>query len=502
VQVFVRAEMFWRGKIVDMDDASFPGWMVGYIGSNAVPIEAQFKGLLLAPNASVTLARVDQGSHEGQFFGKSIEVHPDMRIVFRSTDFMADPPLGKVLYPINETAPGCGSNLKLTGRTVDSSGFVKNTSVSYVSPSASCPEVTFCDGEYGRGNPIDVKARIDNPPFNVPNDLVACQNEARISTSSCPIDPSTVDLTKTCNVDRDCPNYRKGEICSATCQTADCKTTVKHCGTPHLCDGLDVDPRGCAPADIWQCSTKPDQNKNSEAYARSQITVKSAGATVSASQRLAAPQYLTISDTMDVCRTPTGSIDVKAGDDHAPSATDTAQSAGASADSINPIQLGNDQFGLFIVPQLFHSANIKPDRVDLFDAQVKASGSMVAGAKVFGQSKTALSMEAHGQAGVCGYDAGATIIFFGDEVAGFAPRANPEADLELSSLAGFLDGAARVHFLFFSETFRVRITEWDGFHQTFPLASVKAEVPLDFGPMADAVAYTTLPLWVGKKGTT
>ena len=49
-------------------------------GADPIPIEAPFRGTLIAPNAAVTLATVGSAGHTGAFFARAIEVAPDVTI--------------------------------------------------------------------------------------------------------------------------------------------------------------------------------------------------------------------------------------------------------------------------------------------------------------------------------------------------------------------------------------------------------------------------------------
>ena len=77
-------------------------------------------------------------------------------------------------------------------------------------------------------------------------------------------------------------------------------------------------------------------------------------------------------------------------------------------------------------------------------------------------------------------------------------------------MSGDLNAAPRVHFLFFSKTFRKKIASWTGFpKQYFPIASATGGISVDqsgllsaaqaaagdvgFGDFADRVAYTRIP---------
>ncbi|HEX4338870.1 MAG TPA: LamG domain-containing protein [Polyangiaceae bacterium] len=70
------------------------------------------------------------------------------------------------------------------------------------------------------------------------------------------------------------------------------------------------------------------------------------------------------------------------------------------------------------------------------------------------------------------------------------------SNVDLHELDGQLDLALRVHLLFFSHTFKLKVADWKGFHQSFPLAGDAAGNPItgptNFGVYAspDAVTQT------------
>jgi hypothetical protein len=71
------------------------------------------------------------------------------------------------------------------------------------------------------------------------------------------------------------------------------------------------------------------------------------------------------------------------------------------------------------------------------------------------------------------------------------------AKLDLTELDGELDLAARVHFLFFSHTFKMTLFSWPGLTQSFTLISGGGGDAMnyanDYGKQADSVAYTPIP---------
>ncbi len=70
VRLYVTSTLIYRGNVIAADGAD-PRLFVGYTSSNALALEAPFKGTLVAPNASVRLATLPV-PHKGRFFGRDI----------------------------------------------------------------------------------------------------------------------------------------------------------------------------------------------------------------------------------------------------------------------------------------------------------------------------------------------------------------------------------------------------------------------------------------------
>ena len=79
VTIYLRQGLTFRGSIVERNTA-LANIMFVARGSDSIPIEAPFRGTLIAPNAAVTLATVGPAGHTGAFFARSIEVAPDVTI--------------------------------------------------------------------------------------------------------------------------------------------------------------------------------------------------------------------------------------------------------------------------------------------------------------------------------------------------------------------------------------------------------------------------------------
>jgi hypothetical protein len=82
VYFYLRQGLTFRGRIAERNP-SLPNMLFVVLGGGAMPIEAPFRGTLVAPNASLTLATVGAAGHTGAFYAQSIEVAPDVVVHFR-----------------------------------------------------------------------------------------------------------------------------------------------------------------------------------------------------------------------------------------------------------------------------------------------------------------------------------------------------------------------------------------------------------------------------------
>ena len=84
----------------------------------------------------------------------------------------------------------------------------------------------------------------------------------------------------------------------------------------------------------------------------------------------------------------------------------------------SPLKLGNDTWGLFATPRIFHKAEISHKRLDQFKVDLEAQGSLVAGARVFGKPITGLDARGGAKVTQCGVDASGKFQLFGETIAG------------------------------------------------------------------------------------
>ena len=74
VYLYVRQSLIYRGKITILHGGA-GDLLLGYLGTASAFLEAPFNGTAVAPNASLVLASLTSGQHQGSFFGRNIEVH-------------------------------------------------------------------------------------------------------------------------------------------------------------------------------------------------------------------------------------------------------------------------------------------------------------------------------------------------------------------------------------------------------------------------------------------
>jgi len=81
VRISVRDTVLYKGHIQSAG-SSHPAVRFVDVGTSLVVLESAFTGTFLAPNASVRLATLPAGeSHIGAFYGKSLELSPDVKLV-------------------------------------------------------------------------------------------------------------------------------------------------------------------------------------------------------------------------------------------------------------------------------------------------------------------------------------------------------------------------------------------------------------------------------------
>jgi hypothetical protein len=417
IAVYVKNAFTWRGKLSTQSGAS-PQWLVGYLGTQRVPLESAFTGLLIAPSAEVTLARVPGGIHTGQFFARKAELHPDTRIVYQVSDFFADPP-GAYVGP-NAADARCGDSSLTLGGHVVVGGIDRYETISQTTPAPGCPSVSLCAGPEVGAAPIDMgalNARLRDP--NTPK--TTCVAEGARNPQDCRVDPNSINRAQTCNADNDCPGYQSGAICTEYCVDAACVQTARGCATRYDCSGADGDPLGCDVEAVYHCTDEKDVGATTPGDVSSDLPPRTNVDTeVATPARLNA--YVDMATSSYCTSLGNASGTTQNGDEYQePTAVPTpdAQDAvAAEQDSGSPVNLGSANWGLFANPRLFHKATIDHSSVDQFEIDVRAEGSLVAGVRVLGRPITALDVR--GAAGVtqCGVNTSGKFQLFGETIAG------------------------------------------------------------------------------------
>jgi len=81
--LYVRGDFQYRGTFQEQATAAMTGNVfVGILGTTFVSLEAPFVGTIVGPNATLNLATVT-GGHKGAFFGKAIQVAPDVVVTHK-----------------------------------------------------------------------------------------------------------------------------------------------------------------------------------------------------------------------------------------------------------------------------------------------------------------------------------------------------------------------------------------------------------------------------------
>jgi hypothetical protein len=89
--VYVSGAVIYRGKIIEKTGGR-PKFFLGAFGTGAIPLGGPFTGTIAAPDAQITLNTVAAPGHSGAFFGKSLQVDPDVVVTWVA--FSGTPSLG------------------------------------------------------------------------------------------------------------------------------------------------------------------------------------------------------------------------------------------------------------------------------------------------------------------------------------------------------------------------------------------------------------------------
>ncbi len=101
VFVYVGSELRLGGSIARAV-AGHPRFLLSYLGSNPVVLSRPFVGGLVAPNASIEMTATTV-PHQGSFYGKSVHVHANARVVHRAMPWV----IGSVTF---DKTPACAGD--------------------------------------------------------------------------------------------------------------------------------------------------------------------------------------------------------------------------------------------------------------------------------------------------------------------------------------------------------------------------------------------------------
>ncbi len=418
-EFYIKNSFTWRGELKTVDGSS-PNWLVGFIGTQRVPVEAPFEGLLIAPNAEVTLARVST-DHVGQFFAKNIELHPDQHVVHKISSIF-DGPITPYGDPIYSDLSCSDTNIKVTG-PVTQNGVKRYSGLVAATPDPDCPTPNYCTSD-ALGAPqltvADVVARVTNQ--NMPKK--ACDDFGAKSIANCSFDPATIDKSVTCNDDKDCPDYKNGQLCTEYCVDRACTETARGCGYRTECDGLENDTKGCAATDVYVCTASEDVGTTTADQVTAWVTENgytSVTTSIPDDEKATVPAYADLSET-DTCSTHTlqdGAAGFGEEYKDPPTELPESEDTGTETEFAPALTLGNSKWGLYARPRLYHKASVSHARLDQFELEAKAQGSLVAGARVFGKPITALDMNGGATVNQCRIEAAGKFLLFGQTIDSF-----------------------------------------------------------------------------------
>jgi hypothetical protein len=447
ISLFVKDSFIWRGKLTTQSGAA-PEWLVGYLGTQRVPLESAFTGLLLAPNAEVTLASINVGKHTGQFFGKTVDVQPNVAVVFQPSRFFKDPtPTAGFLPDANDSR--CGkSSLALGGHKLDGT-IDRYATITQTTPTTGCPLVELCTSD-AVGAPKADLAALNARLNSASTPTQACDTFGKAAAGSCPPDPSTIDKSKSCNADTDCTGHQTGTVCVPYCADKAC-TQIQHgCARAYDCTGADNDdPKGCDTQIAYQCTDPNDWGKSLPSEITKLPHTTSVTLAVPPGDLPQVKAYVDVKNSQYCDGTSLASGAVENGDEYQDPEAQPGKTPSAVQEEGSPVKLGNSTWGLFAYPRIFHAAKIDHKRLDQFGLDIEAQGAMVAGARVFGKPITGLDAKGGVKITQCGIDASGKFQLFGETIAGLNginthSTVCDKAFSDLADISGRLEESARL----------------------------------------------------------
>jgi hypothetical protein len=341
----------------------------------------------------------------------------------------------------------CGeSSLVATGMT-DDGGIIRYSGLEQTTPSDGCPLVELCGSDQPDAARLDldeVNARLNDP--STPTE--ACDSEGRHPSYECPVNPDSVDRSTTCNADTDCAGYQNGAVCATYCVDTLCSETARGCASRYDCTGVDDDPLGCDTEVIYHCTADEDWGSSSPSDVTDQLPPRDNVVTeIPEANQAKVTDYLELAKADRCNMDPLGSGNAENGNLYLDPTPQDDETFEAAQDREAPVDLGSASWGLFMNPRLYHTVALEQRGMDQFHIDLRAEGSLIAGARVFGKPRTAIDVNAGASITECGITSGGKFQIFGETVAAVEPVDTESIECEnlaseLSLAAGLLREAA------------------------------------------------------------
>lgn len=412
VIIYVKEALAFRGNVTS--NLPHPDLVLGVVGEGTVRLEAPFRGTVVAPNADIVLATGAGNTVSGAFYGKSIEVQPDVVVLHNPSSELKScckVPIRAGLIDIEGYVPGhdsCEGSLDV--EQVPPGELLPGTPAGEIvyrvidrapNPGVCRVETVFCAP--GTDVPLDPQPTLEDLNGPAPEGST-CAAVAPVDRCMCPVDEAT--LGGTCETSSDCA---AGEVCARVCADASCTEFESRCGRYRdNCNGL-PEEENCQ--DIWEC---PDPAATGEVTREGIL------------------EDLPLTDTPGEGIEPEEPAVPRA--DYAPITDDLCNAQGASPIKLPAIgqevpkgtEQGNKTWGVFIEPKVQHSASITVSGpVGNIVPDLQAGGSFAAGANVFGKRIEVISATASAHLEPCQAAATGSVRLFGQDVDSGASNTTP-----------------------------------------------------------------------------
>jgi len=280
-------------------------------------------------------------------------------------------------------------------------------------------KLRFCEERNGQEVEIDLPfARLNQDPSTLPQPT-SCG--ATSDTVHCPIDPAT-ETDKACEEDVDC-DVAGGEVCGVFCDDVVCASFRKHCGRRlTTCTSLDSEPSGPfqqQDPSTWPCEevlecgeTGPIVGFTGDPAIKktgslAEVLAPPPGTTGETFQRVPI-SYPSFESTLNATQ------------------CDVAGLGSGEIEQFDPRSggSGNGKWGVFLEPQIEHSANVDMKSFGDDSINVKAKASFRTGARVWGHEIAIISGELGGSLHNCSAEFSKSLKVLGAEMASLTDDGN------------------------------------------------------------------------------